>query len=288
MLRGGGAFHNISVNRRLLRHGTALKIRASRNHGASFSLPIYSPLTGLALQARGFALANTRSIKVGCRRCSVAGYDLTSGWLAAKQMDDLDAAVEKRRIVLRAGNGYWSTGVVAAIFLFFLASAIIQGAALFVVQALPWSLLVLWLLYLILIRPCVILVPGTITVINILRRYSIAWSAVEKVGTRFQMIIFLTGDRRITSMGAPSPTNVRPSRAGRKGAGMGFGYTRKSPGGPPSDQVVESAMTFWAQHEPENAGQPDLVASWDLRGLIPLVVLVALCAIEVVVGLLAH
>jgi hypothetical protein len=192
---------------------------------------------------------------------------------------------ERGRVVVRGDSGYWLVGSVVAIFLFFDISAFAQGAAAFGIRALPWSLFVIWLLYVILVRPCVVLSPGMLDIVNIFRRYSVRWSAIEHLGTRYQLVVELVGGRRITSMGASRPT-PRRSRTSRTGSGMRVGYGRRGTPDPPPHKIIENVMSAWDSDAAND--RLDYVASWDWPAVIPLLVLAVFCALDVVVGPLVH
>jgi hypothetical protein len=192
---------------------------------------------------------------------------------------------ERGRVVVRGDSGYWLVGSVVAIFLFFDISAFAQGAVAFGIRALPWSLFVIWLLYVVLVRPCVILTPGVIDVVNIFRRYTVRWSAIQHLGTRYQLVIELVGGRRITSQGASRPT-PRRSRSARTGSGMRTGYGRRGVADPPPHKIIENVMSGWDSSVASD--RADYVASWDWPAVIPLVVLAVLCVLDVVVGPLVH
>jgi hypothetical protein len=198
---------------------------------------------------------------------------------------EIPRSARKGRVVLRGDTGYWLVGAVAAIFLLFLISAIASGGWDFVVRGLPWGLFIVWVLYLVLVRPCLVLVPGEITVINILRRYAIAWDAIARIGTRHQLIVELNTGKQIPSWGAEQP-RLRRSRVDRTGNPMRRGYARRGPSGPAPHKVVEAVMSSWDNGARQSG--PDLVAGWDWPGIIPLVVLAVLCALDVVVGSLVH
>jgi hypothetical protein len=192
---------------------------------------------------------------------------------------------ERGRVVIRGDSGYWLVGSVVAIFLLFDVSAFAQGAVAFGIRALPWSLFVIWLLYVVLIRPCVILTPGMIDIVNIFRRYAVRWAAIAHTGTRYQLVIELGDGRRITSQGASRPT-PRRSRTARTGDAMRVGYGRRGVADPPPHKIIESVMSSWDSGVASD--RPDYVASWDWPAVVPLLVLAVLCVLDVVVGPLVH
>lgn len=121
-----------------------------------------------------------------------------------------------QRIVLRGTSGYWFCGIAALIMIVLLADAALRGAWDVVTTALPWMVLIVWAMYLVLVRPAVIVEPELLRVRNIFRDHDIAWKSITDFGTRFQLTIFLEGGRKIAAWGGPKITVGRP-KLGSKG-----------------------------------------------------------------------
>jgi hypothetical protein len=196
---------------------------------------------------------------------------------------------ERQRVVLRAQSGWWIGGLVAVIFVFFVVDAVVRGALPFALQSLPWMLLILWAIYLLLVRPAIILVPGEIEVVNVLRRHIIPWSDVEHVGSRYQVVVYLLDGRRFVSWGAPTSglAKARPSQVAAmptRGLRVTNGRARRA-SEPGTHEIVETVMRDWADW-PTKPRVEKPTSGWDRIALLVLAVIVVLCVIDAVVSAL--
>ncbi|WP_108250273.1 PH domain-containing protein [Planctomonas deserti] len=120
--------------------------------------------------------------------------------------------------MLRPASSLWTFGIVAAFVLWLFVDAVLRGATEFALTALPWLLLVLWTVYVVMLRPCVALGPDGITIVNVFRRHRIAWALVDDFTTRFSLLVRLKDGRAIRSWGAPSTGIDRPFQTGSSDA----------------------------------------------------------------------
>lgn len=74
-------------------------------------------------------------------------------------------------------------------------------------------LLVLWVLWVALWRPCLRVRDDDVTVVNPLRTWTIPWARVVDVESRLQYVLVTDDGRRVTAWGSPNPS--RPGRPGR-------------------------------------------------------------------------
>jgi hypothetical protein len=219
--------------------------------------------------------------------------------------------------VLRPASALWTFGIVAAFVVWLFADAVLRGATEFALTALPWLLLILWAVYVVMLRPCVALGPDGITIVNVFRRHRIAWSLVDDFTTRFSLLVRLTDGRTIRSWGAPSTGIDRPFQTGSPDARFAApesprasGVRRTGPGGlggPPRRSqptiagIIEGARDRWdtdpAAREGASAAASDAVvasgaatraaaptgrvrvSSWEWWSIAVTLVLAAACAL---------
>jgi len=176
-------------------------------------------------------------------------------------------AAVSERIVLRPASALWTFGIVAAFLLWLFSDAVIRGAWEYALTALPWLLLILWVVYVVVLRPCVALGPDGITIVNVFRRHRVPWLLVDDFTTRFSLLVRLRDGRTIRSWGAPSTGIDRPFQTGaadgrfaapepprasgvRSGApGRGRAPRRVEP---TIGSIIESARDRWDPAEPED------------------------------------
>lgn len=115
--------------------------------------------------------------------------------------------------VIRSTSGYWLTGALTIVVIIFSIDATVRGDLGYFLAIMPWELLAIWLLFVTLVRPRILVYPGRLRVINLLRSHDIAWSAIGHLGGRYQLIISLQDGRKISCWGAPAtgPTAPRTS-----------------------------------------------------------------------------
>ncbi len=183
--------------------------------------------------------------------------------------------------MLRPASALWTFGIVAAFVVWLFADAVLRGATEFALTALPWLLLILWTVYVVMLRPCVALGPDGITIVNVFRRHRIAWSLVDDFTTRFSLLVRLRDGRAIRSWGAPSTGIDRPFQTGSPDSRFAApespraaGVRRTGPGGlgsaprrsqPTIAGIIEGARDRWdtdpAAHEVASGGAASAPAS---------------------------
>ncbi|MFZ4894097.1 hypothetical protein ACL9RL_06575 [Plantibacter sp. Mn2098] len=160
-------------------------------------------------------------------------------------------------MTLRSTGGYWILAVTAALIVFFIIDAVSRGAWTFALLALPWELLAVWVVYVVLVRPCIIIEPTKLSLVNVGRVHEIPWGRIREVASRYQLVIELTDGRRIVSWGAPTTGLDRPSIMGDRSGRQGVDYQDRAQGvrrpgradgaGPNANRLVEEAHERWAR-----------------------------------------
>jgi hypothetical protein len=203
------------------------------------------------------------------------------------------------RKVLRPISGYWLAGTLTAIVLFFGIDALVRLDFGYLLTALPWQLLAIWVLYVLLVRPCVVLVPEHLRVINLFRRHDIAWAEIDRFGGRYQLIVFLRDGKKIACWGAPSTgldrriANDMSASAGYASSRLRGRRSRRTTGAATVD-IVRDAMndlsidTSSGQSAALSSAQPSVVTTIEKRVLVISAVLVVLCVADGLVTALAH
>ncbi|RLP76409.1 hypothetical protein D9V32_05955 [Mycetocola tolaasinivorans] len=116
--------------------------------------------------------------------------------------------------IMRARSG------VVAFYAFAIIGALLLGESAFrgrwdvVFSALPWTLLVLWVLYMTALQPYIGYTDRVVVVYNILRRHEFPWSAVSKMTDHHQFVFMLREGAPIKAWGGP---------VGGRPRGNGFG-----------------------------------------------------------------
>lgn len=176
--------------------------------------------------------------------------------------------------MLRAGSGVGLWVVVVAFCVFLLGDALVRGAFPLAASALPWLTLIVWAVFLLLVRPCVVLDDSGISVVNVLRVHHAPWSAVETVRSRFQVRVELVDGRVFRSWGAPSSTTG--GRSDAVGARLG---DRREPGVLPIHRVIER----WRDEHEVAASAPSERATtrWDWLALFVTAAVVLWCVFAV-------
>jgi hypothetical protein len=159
------------------------------------------------------------------------------------------------QVTLRATGGLWTFATLCALTIFLFADSLTRGAIVFSLQTAPWALLILFVSYATLVRPCVVITPTELRLVNILRTHRLPWARIEDVTSRFQLRVCLDDGRRITSWGAPSVGLDRPSvrgaveaTDGRELAARASGVRRRQRipiANPTSKLIIERARTQW-------------------------------------------
>lgn len=213
------------------------------------------------------------------------------------------------RMVLRSTSSVWIFVVLSAFLAFLVGDAVLRGAVSFALGASPWILLAIWSAYMLLLRPCVVVQPAGLTIVNIVRTHRVPWARVTDLTSRFQLTVHIDNGRRITSWGAPSIGTDRPSVASAysrrdahqqsmRASGVRRRNVRAIPSLPTS-RLIERARDAWELRELSREGadvaatvatgpaapQPAEAAHVTTKiAAVPVaigVILVALCALQV-------
>ncbi|MBP2411804.1 hypothetical protein JOF48_000603 [Arthrobacter stackebrandtii] len=183
-------------------------------------------------------------------------------------------------------------GVVAmALCAFFTLNLLLTGSAASIWQFLPWLLLAGWAFYVLLWRPCLIVAPDGLRVINILRGHTIPFSELTAMRV-LQTVSFDTTGGRIPSWGAPG--------AGKLGPKISTGTDGSRNASVPLTQAaVQNAWDAWerAGHHPapdaeapsadHPASQPGQAGKVESRWNLPAAVAGVLLAVLALVSALA-
>jgi len=116
---------------------------------------------------------------------------------------------------LRATSSQVAFWAAAILIVLLVADAVLRGAADAALRWLPPSLLVMWLLWLVLVRSAVRLEPRALVVRNAARTHEIPWDAVAGFLPGPQLFVELSDGRRIACLGAPFPRRPGASLRGR-------------------------------------------------------------------------
>jgi hypothetical protein len=202
-----------------------------------------------------------------------------------------DGVVKPRRLILRSSSGVWLSGVLAAVFLFFTIDALVHGDLGYLVQALPWQILVIWALFVLLVRPRVELYPGRLLVVNLFRTRDVPWSLVDRLSGRYQVILTLTDGSKISCWGAPAtgldrrPSLDLESASGYASSRLNARRARRTKGAA-TTVVIESTMFEWKAETP--AIESGLTTTVDRWVIIVSVVVVALGVADLLATILGH
>lgn len=157
-----------------------------------------------------------------------------------------ESTEQRERLVLRARSAYLLFGLVAIIVVAMAVDGFARGATSQTLLVLPWLVAILWFVYLVLLRPCVVVDTNGLTVVNIVRRHRIPWPRLSTVSSRYQLTFTLDDGRTVSSWGAPA--GVRRSRerptatAGARNA-LEAMRARWSPGA--ADAPARSTWEWW-------------------------------------------
>jgi hypothetical protein len=196
--------------------------------------------------------------------------------------------------VIRSTSGYWLTGALTIVVIIFSIDATVRGDLGYFLATMPWELLAIWLLFVTLVRPRILVYPGRLRVINLLRSHDIAWSAIGHLGGRYQLIISLQDGRKISCWGAPATGLDHTSNLDLSAAG-GYASSRlnarrarraRRTKGATTSEMITAIMK---DSGPGYALPQTAVATfWDRWVIVTSIVLIALCVIDGVVAAYAH
>jgi hypothetical protein len=171
-----------------------------------------------------------------------------------------DSAADRRsreRLVLRSPSSIWLVAVVVAVGLFLLGDAIVRGQWGVALRALPWILLVAWLLFAVLVRPSVVVTRDRLEVVNVWRRFELPWAAIDHLESRYQLRAHLVDGRLVRSWGAPAAGLDRAPRAVAEDQSLRAANSRAGRASlPPTHLVIDRWLAAAAERD-ERAGVAD-------------------------------
>lgn len=179
-----------------------------------------------------------------------------------------DSPTRQNRVVLRGISGFWYLAITAVVAVLLIGDAAVRGAWDVVALAAPWAALVLWLMYLVLVRPALIVEPGVLRIRNLLREHVIPWDDIDAYTTRLQLTVILNDGRKISAWGAP------PSSVGRPRPQLGKRDEHSLPPARADDLILDARTALGPVPPPVGGG---VQTHWQLSVVIITVVLVALC-----------
>lgn len=199
-------------------------------------------------------------------------------------MPDRDGRNRNRPVVLRASFGVWVFAVATLLVVYLVIDAVVGGAVLFALASLPWLALVLWVIYVVTVRPCVIVSKDELVIVNVGRVHHLPWGAIADLTSRYQLSVILNSGRRIVSWGAPSLGVDRVSV-------WGVGRSQPQPraqgvrGGPrpqvPVTSLIDNARARWEGDDGGSIPTGTPRSGWDVPVVIGTGVIAAFCAISV-------
>ena len=111
-----------------------------------------------------------------------------------------------------------SSGLVVALGLALLVDAAVRGRWDVVLQALGPIAVVVWAVWVLMVRPTVVVQPDRLTVTNPLRVVELPWGAVADVRMRYQIVVEADRHAQGDLLGRPDPA-APEARAARRAAG---------------------------------------------------------------------
>ena len=105
-----------------------------------------------------------------------------------------------------------ASGLVAVLGLFLLGDAAFRGSWDVVLRAAGPIAVLVWALWVLTYRPCIVIDERAVTVVNPLRRTVVPWQAVADVRLRWQIVIETVAGRKVQCWGGPSLPRPKPAR----------------------------------------------------------------------------
>jgi hypothetical protein len=160
-----------------------------------------------------------------------------------------------------------SSGLAAFLGLALLVDAAVRGSWDVVLAAVGPVAVVLWGIWVLMVRPSVRVAPDALTVINPLRRTAVPWGRVEDVRMRYQIVVETDEPGRLTCWGGPTLPRPRPAPRGER------------PVMPTSGELTV-VLDAWAVARDRGVGAGPVVRSWDRAAVLAGVVAVVLLAVS--------
>jgi hypothetical protein len=118
--------------------------------------------------------------------------------------------------VLRGRGGATTFGLAAAVSAFLVGDALVRGDWALGLRALGIVALVLWVVWVLLVRPSIRVDDEAVTVVNVLRTVRVPWSEVAYVGMRFQIVLETRSGAEVRCWGGPTLPRPKPARRGER------------------------------------------------------------------------
>ncbi|MGC5167275.1 PH domain-containing protein [Luteimicrobium sp. DT211] len=168
------------------------------------------------------------------------------------------------RTVLRGRFGLWLLGIASAFALYLVVDALARGVVGETLALLPWLILPLWVIYLLLVRPALVVTDRRLVVVNVLFRHELDWGQVEDIQLRYQAKVVLRDGSTVTAWGAPAvgldrTTGVAPAV-----------------GDPAAAQVTGIKRLVYPHIDDATPGTGTARRRWDLVGVVGSVVVIVL------------
>ncbi|GGH49723.1 PH domain-containing protein [Microbacterium album] len=189
---------------------------------------------------------------------------------------------EQERRVLRAPAGTFSLVAAVIVALLLFADLVVRGGWDQTVLVAPWLLLILWLVYILMYAPRVVVTDRGVRIHNVLRVAEVPWTAVADIVMRWQLELHLVepagsgrGKTVLQAWAVAAPRRYRPRLSGR-----------------PSSREAEAEETLdvlRGLHEAAlasaPAGEPATVTrTWDVPAVVAGALIVAWCAVAVAIA----
>ena len=164
-----------------------------------------------------------------------------------------------------------ASGLVALLGMFLLVDAAVRGSWGVVLTAAGPVAALVWILWVLTYRPCIVLDEEALTVVNPLRVVRVPWGEVADVRLRWQIVVETVAGRRIQCWGGPSLPRPKPARRGER---------------PTLPQPVEMAVLLdrWAERRGEAGGE--VRRGWDRPALLVGLAVLVLLAVSLLTAAL--
>jgi hypothetical protein len=160
-----------------------------------------------------------------------------------------------------------SSGLAAFLGLALLVDAAVQGSWDVVLTAVGPVAVVLWGIWVLMVRPSVRVASDDLTVVNPLRRIVVPWGRVEDVRMRYQILVETDEPGRLTCWGGPTLPRPKPARRGER------------PVMPTSGELTV-VLDGWAVARDRGVGTGPVIRSWDRTAVLAGAVAVLLLAVS--------
>ncbi|KQS08859.1 PH domain-containing protein [Curtobacterium sp. MCLR17_007] len=163
-----------------------------------------------------------------------------------------------------------SSGLVVALGLALLVDAAVRGRWDVVLQALGPIAVVVWAVWVLMVRPTVVVRPDRLTVTNPLRVVELPWGAVADVRMRYQIVVEATDTRRVTCWGGPTLPRPKPARRGERPV-------------MPTSPELSVVLDAWAVARDRGLDGGTVTRRWDRPALVVGAVAVVLLVVSLLV-----